>query len=103
MIAMLQRMFLLLLLALDWAVDPALLSPAVQLLAKPWCSTENVCPSGAYQQAVLRQSRRHQVTARQGPGADAAPPEFARPLDVVRMPSALNPVCHLYIFMSLRR
>jgi hypothetical protein len=97
------RLFLLLMLAVDWYADPALLAPSLCLLAKPWCSTENVCPSCGYQQEVLRQSRPDHDTSGPVPAADIAPLESASSRDVARMPPALNPVRHLYVFMSLRR
>jgi hypothetical protein len=103
MTALLERLLLLLLLALDWVANPALLAPVVQPLATPWCSTENVCPSGGYQQEVLRQSRPDLDAAGSGPAADIAPLESALPRDVARMPSALSPVSLLYVFLSLRR
>jgi hypothetical protein len=40
-----SRLFLLLLLAVDWAASPEQLAPAVALLAKPMASTECYCDS----------------------------------------------------------
>jgi hypothetical protein len=97
----LKRLLLFLLLAVDWAADPALLAPAVQPLASPWCSTENFCPSGGYQREVLHQSRPHQTFPVLGLAADSALPKSTP--DAVGMVSAFNPVSHLYVFLSLRR
>jgi hypothetical protein len=87
----------------DWAANPALLAPAVQPLAKPWCSTENGCPSVGYQQAVIHQTRPELGPVRPGPAADVARIESAPASDVVRTPFAFDPVRHLYMFLSLRR
>jgi hypothetical protein len=103
MTALFERLFLLLLLALDWAADPALLAPALQLLANPWCSTENICPSGGYQRAVLQQSRPSQGRSRPSPALDTASPESARTRKAVRIPLILYSVNHLYVFLSLQR
>ena len=96
-----ERLLLFLLLALDWAADPSLLAPVVEPLSKPWCSTENFCPSRGYQQAVFQQSLPDQGSARLSPPADPAVPESA--VDAVKIFSAIIPVRHLYVFMSLRR
>jgi hypothetical protein len=96
-----KRLLLFLLLALDWAADPSLVAPAVEPLSKPWCNTENFCPSRGYQQAVLQQSLPDQGSACLGPAADSAAPESA--VDSVKTFSAIIPVRHLYVFMSLRR
>jgi hypothetical protein len=103
MIALLRRLLLLLLLALDWSADAALLAPAVGPLAKPWRSTKNVCASGGYQLAVLQQSRPDLGSTVPGPAADAAPPGSVPARDAAKVPSALDPIRHLYVFMSLRR
>jgi hypothetical protein len=95
-----NRLLLFLLLAADWAADPSLVAPAIEPLAKPWCNTENFCPSRGYQQALLQQSLPDQGSARLSSVADTAAPEFA--VDAVKMFSAIIPVRHLYVFMSLR-
>jgi hypothetical protein len=97
----LERLLLFLLLAVDWAADPALLAPAVQPLASPWCSTENFCPSSGYQREVLQQSRPLQTSPILGRAADSSSPKVTP--DAVGMVSAFNPVSHLYVFLSLRR
>ncbi len=96
------RLFLFVLLALDWAADPALLAPGLELQAKPWCSTENVCPSGQYVRAVLRHSDpdpQPAVVACLPPVV--APWPVAPPAAVSARPA--TPVSPVYLFMSLRR
>lgn len=98
---LLTRLSLLLLLALDWAVGPELLAPALHALARPWCSTENVCPSSAYREAVRRESTPEPRVASaripRGPtpqrlaAATRPPPPTPPPRDLV------------YLYMSLRR
>jgi hypothetical protein len=96
-----ERLLLLLLLALDWAADPARLAPAVQPLAKPWCSTENVCPSGGYQRVVLQRSLPDHNSGQIDPAVPSAASECTA--DAADMHPATIPVCHLYVFLSLRR
>jgi hypothetical protein len=103
MLSLVGRLFLLLLLALDWAADPALLAPAVALLASPWGSTENVCPSGGYQRDVLRQCRpeRRPAPAAYPSATPASRPGRPRPASrPSRGPAPVGPV---YVFMSIRR
>lgn len=102
MYSILYRLFLFLLLGLDWAADPMLLAPALQPLAKAWCSTENVCPSTGYQRAV----RRATAPGNRPSGLESPPVGVA----VARPPSAsevtrlfVSLASHLYVFMSLRR
>ncbi len=97
------RLFLLLLLALDWAADPALLAPAVSLLASPWGSTENVCPSGGYQRDVLRQCRPVRSPAPAARPSATPAPRLGRPRPASRPSRAPAPVSPVYVFMSLRR
>jgi hypothetical protein len=96
-----NRLLLFLLLALDWAADPSLVAPAVEPLSKPWCNTENFCPSRGYQQALLQHSLPDQGSVRFSPATDTAAPESG--VDAVKMFPAIIPVRHLYVFMSLRR
>jgi hypothetical protein len=103
MITFLERLLLLLLLALDWAAGPALLAPAVQPLAKRWRGTENVCPSGGYQQAILQECRPDLGTARPGTAADTISPESAPLPEEVQLSSAFHKINHLYVFLSLQR
>jgi hypothetical protein len=96
------RLFLFVLLALDWAADPTLLAPAVELLAQAWGSTENVCPSAGYQRDVLWQCRPDPGAGRAASAAaPAAPP--GPPGSASQATSAPAPVSPAYVFMSLLR
>jgi hypothetical protein len=45
MLPIVHRLFLALLLAIDWAADPSLLAPGLEVLAAPLASTECYCYS----------------------------------------------------------
>jgi hypothetical protein len=102
MCAVVGRLFLFVLLACDWAADPALLPAAVRGLAAPLASTECFCHSAACRAAVLRAST----------GAlDPAPRQPAPPVTVPTgpfIPSPLHPpltlpaASLLDVFLALR-
>jgi hypothetical protein len=50
------RLFLLLLLAVDWGAEPEHLAPAVRMLARRLSSTECICPSLAYRREAVRKA-----------------------------------------------
>jgi hypothetical protein len=98
----LHRVLLFLLLGLDWAADPSLLAPALHPLAKAWCNTENVCPSGGYQRALRREiapakrpSDRQRIAGAPAPSAPTFRAEW--------LARATSLAGQLYVFMSLRR
>jgi hypothetical protein len=100
--SILHRVLLFVLLGLDWAADPSLLAPALHPLAKAWCNTENVCPSGGYQRALRREvapakrpSDHERFAGARAPSAPAVPAAgLVRTISLAGL---------LYVFMSLRR
>jgi hypothetical protein len=74
--------FLLLLLVVDWAADPARLAPALRALARSQASTENVCPSAGYREDVCRAAAPRPIPAPvrgEVPGPRATPPAAPPP------------------------
>jgi hypothetical protein len=102
--ALARGLFLLLLLAVDWAADPTLVAPAVEAQARRWASTENVCPSAGHAESV----RRHAAPDPQAaPGpCDPAPAESSRPPHPPRPERASQPATPgglVYVLRSIRR
>jgi hypothetical protein len=98
----LARGLLLVLLAVDWAADPALVAPAVAAQARRWSNTETVCPGVAYRHA----SRRDCAPAlRPAPGRSA--PDGSPRLRLTSRPDAArcadSASSLVYLFMSIRR
>jgi hypothetical protein len=100
--SILSRLLLLVLLGLDWAADPTLLAPAVEVFAGAWRSTENVCPSVNYQRVVRRV-----VAPATGPSSRERAPDASartRPEPRARITHQFaSATSRLYVFMSLRR
>jgi hypothetical protein len=100
MSAVLARLLLLLLLGVDWAADPSLVAPALQLLARPLASTENLCPSVAYREAVRKESApAPQAAPAPRPHRQPAP----RPRPGLPAPAVALSVDLVYVLMSIRR
>lgn len=101
--ALAGRLLLLVLLALDWAAAPTLVAPALQSLARPWANTENVCPSGAYREAMRRECAPEPQVGTFG----CMPREGTRPTGKLCPASRTSAAVHgtnmVYVFMTLRR
>jgi hypothetical protein len=97
------RLFLLLLLAVDWAADPSVLAPAVKALAAPMASTECFCHSWSNRQDIRNESApASQPTFSTDDMTGAAccpqlPCLWAEPV-----PAAHPPTHLVYVFMAIR-
>jgi hypothetical protein len=102
MCGILGRLFLLLLLACDWAADPAYLAPAVQALAAPMASTECFCHSLAYRAALQKTSAGAQdpTPACLAPAMNDCCCFWTAPSLQILTP--FSPTSLLYVFLSLR-
>jgi len=102
MASLLNRLFLLLQLGFDWAADPSLLAPAVQLTASPLASTECLSPA-EYSQADMRNSLKCLL---QPPCPQLLPPitdpRHALDREHFFFPDT-SPTELLYLFRSLQR
>jgi hypothetical protein len=98
----LHRLFLLFLLGCDWAADPALLAPAVQVGAAPLASSLCLCSSSGSQAETLSTciSPRQAASEFLLPTPDFPCPHSPRPKRI-HLPSA-SPGELLYFFQSLR-
>jgi hypothetical protein len=98
------RLFLVFLLGVDWAADPAQLPVAVRALARRMASTECFCHSLATRGNALRRA----CPADPPPRLPVRPPRGSAPqlapgIDVQAFADA-SPVAGLvYLFMSIRR
>jgi hypothetical protein len=103
MYPILPRLFLLLLLGVDWAADPSQVAPALEPLAAPLASTECFCHSTVYRDALLDECASAPVLALAVPDfCDITPAQAPAP----RLPEWQPPAPGaglVYVFMSLRR
>src|SRR5438876_581161 len=74
MAPVLSRLFLLLLLACDWAADPSWLAPTLQALSAPLASTECFCHSLAHRAQIAWECAPDQCPRAATPAACLAPP-----------------------------
>jgi hypothetical protein len=102
--AIAARLFLLLLLGVDWAADPAQLPPAIRLLARRMASTECFCHSLTRRSDALRTAcpagRPHGLPSRWRRAATTHlwPALLAQEPARVSLGAGL-----IYLFMSIRR
>jgi hypothetical protein len=101
--ALLGRLLLLVLLAIDWAADPDLLAPTVRALAARLASTECYCHS----LRCREEARREAIPAGSADPGPVAPPTTAPacPCPESRSPPDPGGVARaglVYLFMSIR-
>jgi hypothetical protein len=86
MCAIVGRLFLLVLLACDWAADPSLLAPAVQGLAAPFASTVCFCHSVVHRAALYKACTAARDDATRRPGPRTRPPRTEPPAPTLAAP-----------------
>jgi hypothetical protein len=102
MAPVLSRLFLLLLLACDWAADPSRLPPAVRALSAPLSSTECFCHSLAHRAEIGWGCAPDRCPRAAAPAACPDPPS-ASPVPQEADPVPLPGSALVYALMSLRR